>query len=87
MSADLYQYSIDQLAANHGSWPEIARECGVSYSWVCKFAKKKIPDASYAKVKRLAEALQARAIAKGPEIPAVANPEPRKPEQRSGKGS
>lgn len=61
MSKDLYQYSIDQLAANQGCWPEIAKECEVSYSWLCKFAAKKIPDASYNRVKRLAENLEYRA--------------------------
>lgn len=58
MTEDLYRYSIEQLAINQGSWPEIARSCGVSYSWICKFAGNKIPNASYIRVKRIASFLE-----------------------------
>jgi hypothetical protein len=61
MTSDLYQFSINQLAVNKGRWPEIARDCDVSYSWLCKFANNEIPNASYAKVKRIAERLLADA--------------------------
>jgi hypothetical protein len=57
-SLDLYQYSIEKLAAQQGSWPEIARECAVSYSWLCKFANNKIPNAAYVRVQRIAGYLQ-----------------------------
>ena len=59
MNSDLYQFSINQLALNKGRWPEIARDCKVSYSWLCKFANNEIPNASYVKVTRIAEHLQA----------------------------
>ena len=58
MNSDHYAYAIEQLAENHGSWPDIARQCEVSYSWLCKLAKNKIPNASHARVKRLAEHLE-----------------------------
>jgi hypothetical protein len=57
MDTDLYQYSIDQLASRQGDWPEIARSCEVSYSWLCKFAHGEIPNAAYKRVKRLASIL------------------------------
>jgi hypothetical protein len=55
MTKDLYQYSLEQLAANKGIWPEVALNCSVSYSWVCKLAESKIPHPSYHRVKRVAE--------------------------------
>lgn len=60
MEQDLYEYAIERLPSLQGSWPEIARECDVSYSWLCKFASKKIQGASYNRVKRLANCIAAR---------------------------
>lgn len=60
MTADLYRYSIEKLAENKGSWPEIARECDVSYDWLCKFARNDIPNAAYVRVKRIASYFEAR---------------------------
>jgi hypothetical protein len=58
MNTDNYQFSIEQLALNQGSWPEIAEKCEVSYSWLCKFANNEIPNASYKRVERLAKHLR-----------------------------
>jgi hypothetical protein len=57
---DNYQYSIEQLARQKGAWPDIARECEVSYSWLCKFAENKIPNAAYTRVEKVAACLRSR---------------------------
>ena len=54
MKINLTQKTIASLADHQGSWPEIARQCQVSYSWVCKFANGKIPDPSALRVERVA---------------------------------
>ena len=36
-----------------GQWPEIARECGVSHSWISQFVRDKIPNPGFATLKRL----------------------------------
>lgn len=54
MCKDLFQFAVERLAETKGSWPETASTCGVSYSWLVKFAKGEIPDASYRKVHRIA---------------------------------
>lgn len=59
-SPNLYEYSITELAHHQGSWPEIARDCDVSYAWICKFANGKIPNAAYQRVERIAEYLKAK---------------------------
>ena len=59
MCKDLFQFAISRLAETKGTWPQMAKDCGVSYSWLCKFAKGEIPDASYKKVSRIASLLGA----------------------------
>jgi hypothetical protein len=61
MSDNNIQFCIDRLADLKGFWPEIADEVEVSYSWLCQFAKNKIPDPSHKRIVRLSENLKARA--------------------------
>ena len=58
MKKDLCKYSIQQLDSHQGNWPEIAKTCDVSYSWLCKLAGGRIPDPSYYRVNRLADYLK-----------------------------
>ena len=52
---------ITELQASRGHWPEIARNAGVSYSWIVKFANEKIPDPRIGSLERLQVALSSRA--------------------------
>lgn len=52
-SPNLYQNSRDILARHKGIWPEVARECGVSYSWISKFVNGKIEDAGAKRLERI----------------------------------
>ncbi len=36
--------TISALQARRGGWPELAKQAGVSYSWLVKFAGGKIAD-------------------------------------------
>jgi hypothetical protein len=58
MATENLQYAISELAKHKGLWPQIARECDVSYSWLCKFAKSDIPEPSWQKVERIAKRMR-----------------------------
>lgn len=49
--------AIVELRRLEGRWPEIAREAEVSYSWLCKFAQNKIPNAGVETLAGLERAL------------------------------
>ncbi len=52
---DDFQFSIACLQAHKGKWPIVCEETGLDYSWLCKFAQGDIPNASYKRVKKLAD--------------------------------
>ena len=53
MSTPLDQSIKDRLNANKGDWPTYATKTGVSYSWICKFARGKIPRPGFTPLQKL----------------------------------
>jgi hypothetical protein len=53
---NLYEYALEKAreSALKRELPTVAMEAGVDYSWLGKFARGKIPGASYAMVHQLA---------------------------------
>lgn len=54
---NLYEYALEraQASAKRRELPTVARNSGLDYSWLSKFARGAIPGASYAMVARLAQ--------------------------------
>jgi transcriptional regulator with XRE-family HTH domain len=46
-----------QLVLRRGEWLEIAKQAGVSHSWISKFVNGHIPNPGYATLLKLSEAL------------------------------
>ena len=55
------------LDARRGSWRDIAKQSGVSYSWLSKFANGRIPNPGYATLCKLHVALD-KASRKSPPV-------------------
>ena len=55
--ANFDQIVLDGLEARRGQWQDIAKESGVSYSWLSKFANGHIPNPGYATLCKLHVAL------------------------------
>lgn len=53
---NLYEYALERAkqSAAQRELPTVATESGLDYSWLSKFARGKIPGASYEKVHELA---------------------------------
>lgn len=49
-----------QVEKHRGDWPALAREAGVTYSWLTKFAAKTIPGPRIVTLQKLEAALNAR---------------------------
>ncbi len=54
---NLYEYALERArqSAQRRELPTVARESGVDYSWLSKFARGTIPGASYAMVAKVAD--------------------------------
>lgn len=54
---NLYEYALERAraSAQRRELPTVARESGLDYSWLSKFARGAIPGASYAMVDKLAQ--------------------------------
>ena len=46
------------LEGRRGDWEVIAKDAGISYSWLSKFARNLIPNPGYVTLRRLAEYLE-----------------------------
>lgn len=55
--ANFDQIVLEGLEARRGEWQDIAKESGVSYSWLSKFANGHIPNPGYATLCKLHEVL------------------------------
>lgn len=53
---------LSKLKSSRGTWPDVARRAGVSYSWVVKFANDKIPDPRLGSLERLEQALSSTPV-------------------------
>lgn len=56
------------LESRRGTWPEIATRCGVSYSWISKFVRGRIPNPGYATLKLLYATLKNEGTATESEV-------------------
>lgn len=45
------------LNSRKGEWPALAKRSGVSYSWLCMFARGEIPNPGYATMTKLSVAM------------------------------
>ena len=45
----------DALNKRRSKWREIAKTADISYTWIAKFCAGKFPNASYARLRKLAE--------------------------------
>ena len=54
---------IAELYRRQGDWPEIAKAAGISYSWLCKFAQRKIPNPGIESLSQLDAALRSHRTA------------------------
>jgi len=59
---NLYEEVASKLNAHRGRWPELGRMANVSHSWICKIAKKKIPDPGYRRLSRLMTAMEEKSF-------------------------
>lgn len=50
---NILEKTINQLNLHKGSWVEIAKDAGVSYSWLTKLAYRKIPNPGVVTIERL----------------------------------
>lgn len=59
---NLYEFALERAraSAQRRELPTVARESGLDYSWLSKFARGAIPGASYAMVDKLATFYMAR---------------------------
>jgi len=55
MSEKLLDYVLKQLQTSKGSWPSVAKNTDLDYSWLTKLAQGKIDDPSVRKIQRLAD--------------------------------
>jgi hypothetical protein len=71
-SLNLYDYALEraQESARRRELPTVALESGLDYSWLSKFARGKIPGASYKMVDALAMYYRNRSPAPPPAPPA-----------------
>lgn len=53
MTNSLYSKAITILQCQRGSWAAIARESGISYSWIAKFANGKITNPGIKRIEDL----------------------------------
>lgn len=53
MAEKMLPYVLKCLQAKKGSWPTIAKETKLDYSWLTKLAQEKIPDPSVNKIQKL----------------------------------
>lgn len=51
----LLQYVLDELQARKGTWPKVAAETGLDYSWLTKLALGQINNPSVHKIQALAD--------------------------------
>ena len=51
----LLQNTREELNARRGDWPAVAEATGLSYSWVCKFARGRYRNPGIAHVQALAD--------------------------------
>ena len=65
---NLYEFALERAraSAKRRELPAVAREAGLDYSWLSKFARGAIPGASYAMVDKLASFYMAREAAPSP---------------------
>ena len=52
------QELVSRANARKGDWPDLAKEAGVSYSWLVKFMGGEIPNPGVRTLKKLEAALQ-----------------------------
>ena len=57
----IYQYVMSELPKHEGKLTPIAKEAGVTYSWLRQVASGKIPNPGVIGVERVAKVLQKRA--------------------------
>ena len=71
---NLYEYALEQAraSAQRRELPTVARQSGLDYSWLSKFARGAIPGASYTMVDKLANFYLSRERAPDPPPPAEA---------------
>lgn len=55
MTETLLAYVMRELRTRKGSWPSVARDTKLDYSWLTKLAQGKIDDPSVNKIQRLAD--------------------------------
>lgn len=53
MHVDLDTQVRELLVQHRGDWAAVAKEAGVSHSWMSQFVNKRIPNPGYATLKRL----------------------------------
>lgn len=61
MKEKLLTYVLRELQAKKGSWPTIARETNLDYSWLTKLAQGSIDDPGVQKIQKLADHFKGRA--------------------------
>ncbi len=57
MSKSLIQQVHDALEARRGDWPTVSQRAGVSYSWLSKFVRGKIPNPGLRTLERVRDAM------------------------------
>lgn len=59
MSTDLITYVRNKVLEQRGDWPRLAKDLGVSYSWLQKFARDYPHDVGHRRIQQLAEHFRA----------------------------
>lgn len=59
MTNDLVAYVRSKVLARRGDWPRLAKELGVSYSWLAKFANDYPHDVGHRRLQQVAAHFQA----------------------------
>ena len=55
MTEKLLEFVLRKLQEKKGSWPNVAEQTDLEYSWLTKLAQGKIDDPSVRKIQRLAD--------------------------------
>lgn len=66
---NLYDFAVERArgSAQRRELPAVAAASGVDYSWLSKFARGKIPGASYKMVRKVSEYYLAKDASQGPD--------------------